>query len=42
MRRETSHSGGDDAYLFQPRVNYRTLGCRYVGHRIYRFNNGLG
>jgi site-specific recombinase XerD len=24
-RREISHSGGDDAYLFQPHVNYRTL-----------------
>ena len=24
-RREISHSGGDEAYLFQPHVNYRTL-----------------
>jgi integrase/recombinase XerD len=24
-RREISHSGGEDAYLFQPSVNYRTL-----------------
>ena len=24
-RREISHSGGDDAYLFQPHVNCRTL-----------------
>jgi len=24
-RREISHSGGEDAYLFQPHVNYRTL-----------------
>lgn len=24
-RRETLHSGGEDAYLFQPTVNYRTL-----------------
>jgi site-specific recombinase XerD len=24
-RRRTLHSGGDDAYLFQPRVNYRSL-----------------
>jgi integrase/recombinase XerD len=24
-RREVSHSGGDDSYLFQPHTNYRTL-----------------
>ena len=24
-RREISHSGGEDAFLFQPHVNYRTL-----------------
>jgi integrase len=23
-RREVSHSGGDDAFLFRPHVNYRT------------------
>ncbi len=24
-RREVQHSGGEDAYLFQPHTNYRTL-----------------